>query len=464
MGVIKGAASSGQSLNFLSRQDYLDRSCRLAPVFAMENERSLVYDIFERYEDMKQGQLDVDNVDRVVRIMSAVRRNVSLRQLLESAFDEVYIDEVQDQRCVDVQLLLELIKDSRGLHFAGDTAQAISQDSTFRFSDVKAMIYEHFAPVSAYANQGQLARTTMFTLSKNYRSHKSILALASLVMGMIWKGFPETVDKLDPEVGNLDGPKPVLFLGCDAGILRTSNVGLVNLTDRVAEFGAEQVILVRDESMKAKLQGEIGDIALILTILDSKGMEFDDVILWDFFTSSPDPSGVRSLSALAGGTGLTFDGQRHSGMCSELKHLYVAITRARIQLFLMESSEKAMVPVVDILTTTSSGSLVDVTRPQEKDFPEKLSKLRPGTSVDPVRWSLRGDEFMQRQNYETAALCFRKAKNHRGESIANGKLYEANGRVCQSKNDIQGLTQNFEAAIGLFLETNMIGDAAKTLE
>ena len=464
MGVIKGSASSGKSLTFLSRQDYLNRSCRLAPVFKAEDDRSVVYDIFERYEEMRKENQDVDNVDRVVRMMKAIRRNASLKQLLESTFDEVYIDEVQDQRCVDIQLFLEFIKDSRGLHFAGDTAQAISQDSTFRFSDVKAIIYEHFVPASIRTKQSQLSRTTMFTLSKNYRSHRGILALASLVMKMIWDGFPETVDKLEPEVGNLDGPKPVLFLGCNASILLTSNVGLVNLTDRSADYGAEQVILVRDEAMKTKLQAEIGDIALILTILDSKGMEFDDVILWNFFTSSPDPSGVRSLGPLATGVSSAFDAQRHSGMCSELKHLYVAITRAKIQLFLLESSEKAMGTIVELLTSSPSGPLVDVTKPHEAGFAEKLKMLRPGTSVDPARYSLRGEEFMQLQNFEGAVWCFHRANNDQREDMAKAKMFEAKGRTSLAKKDIEGATQYLEAAIELFLKTNEISHAAENLE
>ena len=464
MGVIKGSASSGKSLTFLSRQDYLSRSCRLAPVFKAEDDRSVVYDIFERYEEMKKENQDVDNVDRVMNIMRAVRQNVSLKQLLESTFDEIYIDEVQDQRCVDVQLFLEFIKDSRGLHFAGDTAQAISQDSTFRFSDVKAIIYEHFVPASVRTKQSQLSRTTMFTLSKNYRSHRGILALASLIMKMIWKGFPETVDNLEPEVGNLDGPKPVFFLGCDASILLTSNVGLVNLSDQTADYGAEQVILVRDEAMKTALQAEIGDIALILTILDSKGMEFDDVILWDFFTSSPDPSGVRCLHTLATDKPSAFDVQRYSGMCSELKHLYVAITRAKIQFFLLESSEKAMVAIVELLTSSPSGSLVDVTRPHEEDFTEKLKMLRPGTSVDPVKYSLRGEEFMQRQNFESAVWCFHRANNDQREDIARAKMFEAKGRNSLVKKDTQEATQYLEAAIELFLKTNEISDAAENLE
>lgn len=71
---------------------------------------------------------------------------------------------------------------------AGDTAQAISNDSMFRFADVKALFYDHFAGTSVATNQKELAQTTLFTLKTNYRSHQGILALASFVMAMLWKG------------------------------------------------------------------------------------------------------------------------------------------------------------------------------------------------------------------------------------------------------------------------------------
>ena len=212
MGVIKGSTSSRESLEPLGREEYLTRSCRLAPTFVLEAERSRVYEVFRIYEKLKYESGGMDYVDRVVKLVRAVRRDSSLNQLLQFTFDEVYIDEIQDQRCLDIEFLLTFIKDGRGFHFAGDTAQAISQDSTFRFSDIKALFYDHFAAASAATHQKELSRPTMFTLSKNYRSHEGILALASLVMGMIWKGFPETVDKLEPEIGHLNGPKPVLFM------------------------------------------------------------------------------------------------------------------------------------------------------------------------------------------------------------------------------------------------------------
>ena len=91
-----------------------------------------------------------------------------------------------------------------------------------------------------------------------------------------------------------------LFLvGCDANVLGSSNVSLGKLSEQSAEFGAEQVILVHDEAEKKRLQREIGNVALILTILQSKGMEFDDVILWNFFTDCPFPAGLRALKALS---------------------------------------------------------------------------------------------------------------------------------------------------------------------
>lgn len=89
-------------------------------------------------------------------------------------------------------------------------------------------------------------------------------------------------------------------------------IGLVKLNDQVADFGAEQVILVRDEASKDKLQAQIGDTALVLTILESKGMEFDDVLVYDFFGGSGLGSSYRCLHLLARAPRAKFDSQKHA--------------------------------------------------------------------------------------------------------------------------------------------------------
>lgn len=100
--------------------------------------------------------------------------------------------------------------------------------------------------------------------------------------------------------------------GFDSGILSAKMVGLVKLNGRVADFGAEQVILVRDDAAKDRLQKQIGEIALVLTILQSKGMEFDDVLAYDFFSGSDLGSSYRSLHLLARSGKNQFDSQRHT--------------------------------------------------------------------------------------------------------------------------------------------------------
>ena len=62
------------------------------------------------------------------------------------------------------------------------------------------------------------------------------------------------------------------------------------------QFGAKQVIIVRETANKVRLRYALGEFALILTIMESKGMEFEDVLLYDFFSTSECTSAFRALS------------------------------------------------------------------------------------------------------------------------------------------------------------------------
>ena len=98
-----------------------------------------------------------------------------------------------------------------------------------------------------------------------------------------------------------------------------------------------------------------------------------------------------------------------------MQSLYVAVTRSRIQLFLMESGDREIAPVEKVLYEDPPVPLVDVTRPHEADvsfaviehqssaypckFNAKLEALRPGRVVDRRRWALRGEQLMHSKNY-----------------------------------------------------------------
>ena len=76
-------------------------------------------------------------------------------------------------------------------------------------------------------------------------------------MELLWKGFPDTVDKLPPEIGSLTGPLPVMFFDCNFYDLATGSQDGAKFSQRSAEFGAEQVIIVRNTVAKKELQEQI---------------------------------------------------------------------------------------------------------------------------------------------------------------------------------------------------------------
>lgn len=461
MGVIKGSNYTCENLGFLQARDYENLSVRIAPNVTSREARVRVFRMFEMYEKLKQQAGNVDTVDWVVCLLRKLRTNPNLRSYLASRVDEFYIDEVQDLRCVDIALLLTLGNDPRAFHFGGDTAQGISQDAVFRFQDVKALFHRCFRRWIASTGQKDMAQPQMFTLNRNYRSHQGILSLASTVMDLLWRSFPDTVDKLEPEVGTLIGPAPILFQACDASILR--QCGSEGSPDNELLFGAEQVIITRDENGKADLIQTIGHTALILTILQAKGMEFDDVILWNFLSTTPDAVGWRNLQNSMREESSNFDTVKHTGLCSELKHLYVAITRARVRFLMIESSEEASQSFIRLMNKTSSSKVLEVTSPAHDDFNNKIKALEPRRSDDPHRWCANGEDMMARALYKEACLCFRRAGQSLKESRATAFLQEVEGEELAARGEQLGSRKKFEESAKAFQEMNSISDAARLL-
>ncbi|CAP86579.1 Pc20g12500 [Penicillium rubens Wisconsin 54-1255] len=464
MGVIKGSSVTAKSLKPLYRAEYVKKNAKASPAFTSEAEREKVFGVFERYEKQKKLRKEIDELDRVSALLKSLRDKRALAEQIQRCFEEIYVDEIQDLRCLDIVLLLGCLSDARGIHLAGDTAQCISKDSVFRFPEIKALFYDHYEVIANEQNRPTFAKPVQFSLARNYRSHQGILSFASWVMQLLWHGFPETVDKLDPEIGYIGGPKPIIFAGFDSSILSAKMIGLVKLNDKVADFGAEQVILVRDDASKDKLQTQIGEIALVLTILESKGMEFDDVLVYDFFGSSGLGSSYRCLHMLVQASRAQFDAQKHAALCSELKSLYVAVTRARKQLWFMETQENSVDPILQTLSQSNSLELAEVVKQKDPDVAAKVAVLRAGGSVDPDRWLKRAAHLLHRKSFAEALFCYKKANDPRGMTHSQACLHEQEGRSHRAAGDIEEFTACYEKAIVLFLEIGLIAEAAMCYE
>ncbi|KAE8815592.1 Lupus brain antigen 1-like protein [Hordeum vulgare] len=175
-------------------------------------------------------------------------------------------------------------------------------------------------------------------------------------------------------------------------------------------FGAEQVILVRDDATKKQIVDLVGKQALVLTIVECKGLEFQDVLLYNFFGSSPLKNKWRVLYSymkdkliIAQSEEIShpdFDRSKHHLLCSELKQLYVAITRTRQRLWICENTDDYCRPMFDYWKKLC---LVEVRLLD----PSLIQAMQTGSSTDD--WTLRGTKLFNEGQFEMAIMCFEKA-------------------------------------------------------
>ncbi|KAF8250004.1 hypothetical protein K440DRAFT_659974 [Wilcoxina mikolae CBS 423.85] len=457
MGVIKGSATNNSTLRSLSREEYLELSDKQAPTFYGQREQ--VYDLYLRYESQKSVYGDKDSTDRVKSLLKMLESDSELKRSVEGSLDELYVDEVQDQRCLDIILLLKLVLNPRGIHLAGDTAQCISKDSTFRFNHVKTLFYEKFSGLAKATNNREVAVPVMFKLTRNFRSHQGIIALASFIMRLLVKAFPQTVDKMDEEKSECGGPKPVLFVGSDLGERALKS----------GPFGPGQVVLVRDDDTKKKVLDKHRDVALVLTILESKGMEFDDVLLLDFFSDSPCHSGFRKLNEFYTTGYLEYAIGSNATLCSELKNLYVAVTRSRNQLWIFERSSVKPVEMMFTENENHTDPLVDIVK-NGPNTDNVLNLLRQESSGDlgyeslQRAYSERGYELLQRELFKEAKFCFNRAGDIKGQKITDAHIHMEDGRGHRADGDYERFLELFESAEKIFRESKQLENAAFCLE
>lgn len=89
IGVIKGSACRLGKLDPLTRVEYRQGGYNISPVTV---DRDMVYDLYEYYEKRKIQFSDVDDIDRVRIVMETISHNPELKQRIEGAFDEIYVD------------------------------------------------------------------------------------------------------------------------------------------------------------------------------------------------------------------------------------------------------------------------------------------------------------------------------------------------------------------------------------
>ena len=317
------------------------------------------------------------------------------------------------------------------MFFSGDTAQCIASGVGFRFEDLKMLFkYERDRQLQGLAG-GSLPSglavkiPEVNTLIINYRTHNGILSAAAGIVDLLEAFFPWSIDTLPREQGFFAGPKPMLLSETAVDDAAVMIVGADRKHSQI-EFGAHQVLLVRTQAAKDMLPSFF-DGCLAMTILEAKGLEFDDVFLWNFLTDSKakqewrlvlsyligmdETESAHLQSIMASETEklvagmfrpLEFNEQAHQILCTELKHLYTAITRARVRVVIYDEDPVNRAPLFYYL--------------EKRGLCESVSVLGQSSSAQGMtvktsasEWRTQGNNLLQHKMFHLAAKCFSKS-------------------------------------------------------
>ncbi|KAL6538714.1 hypothetical protein OROGR_012702 [Orobanche gracilis] len=448
---IKGGLQVGDECDFKrSRQEYLSLSDSRVSTLNEET-RDVIYDIFEDYEKMKLEYGDFDLSDFVNDIHLRIKNEDF--PLVGDKMDFVYIDEVQDLSMRQISLFRYICKNvDEGFVFSGDTAQTIARGIDFRFEDIRSLFYTEFlmksrsSDTSGKREKGLIS--DMFNLSQNFRTHTGVLRLAQSIIDLICYYFPQSIDSLPPETSLIYGESPVVLEpGSDENLIMSIFGHGKKSGEKWVGFGADQVILVRDDSARKEISSYVGQQALVLTILECKGLEFQDVLLYNFFGSSPLSNQWRVVyeflkekNLLDGESSISFPSfsqSRHNILCSELKQLYVAITRTRQRLWICENNVDLSKPMLDYWRRLC---LVQVTK-----IDDSLAAAMQRAST-PEEWKSQGIKLFWENNYEMAIMCFEKAGEETWEKRAKASGLRAAAYTLRSSNPEEANIMLREAA------------------
>ena len=279
---IKGSAEAFlNEAGFLTKDQYVQIGKKRAPNFT--GDREVIYNLFLAYQKKRSSLNYFDEMD----VCFNVFKRLQGQPYPIWGFHEIYVDETQDFTQAELLLLLKCSLNPNAMFFTGDTAQSIMKGVAFRFCDLQSLFV---AAKQEFERSGVISPVMVpkqvHQLTHNYRSHSGILQLASSVVKLLEIFFPESFDRLKPDVGLFEGPKPVILNAYDFEELALLLQGTKRKTTSNIDFGAHQAVLVQSEESKRLLPPELRH-GIVLSIYEAKGLEFDDVLLFNFFKDSP---------------------------------------------------------------------------------------------------------------------------------------------------------------------------------
>ncbi|GFO71849.1 hypothetical protein BJAS_P1624 [Bathymodiolus japonicus methanotrophic gill symbiont] len=315
-GVITGPATDK---SWLSREDY--SALGIKETIFLQAERDAVYSIFEKYLSFLQDNKLYDS-------------NVVSHQYLDklqARYDFIIVDEVQDLTNIQLYLIIKSLHHVHDFILCGDSNQIV-HPNFFSWSKVKSLFYK----------QEDLggAENLIRILNTNYRNSPQVTEIANKILKIKNNRFG-SIDKeshyLVESNGHTQGE--VVFL--------QDNDHIKQELDKKTKASTRFAVIVMSPEKKPMAQKHFST-PLVFTIQEAKGLEYENIILYNFL--SQEEQRYREISK--GVTAEDLDKDLKFSRTKDktdksleiykfyINSLYVALTRAIKNLYWIESAPK----------------------------------------------------------------------------------------------------------------------------
>jgi len=382
-------------------------------------------------------------------------------------YDRIACDEVQDLAPVEIQLLLRLVRQGlvENIFLTGDTAQVINP-SGFHWNRLKQALGEHGQKRSIEDVQH---------LQRNYRTSSEIIDLVNAVLSIRRGILADEASKSHQSSLIRTNLKPMIIKQSPLEILVEAQSN-----------PKTRLILVKNSEEKANLRNllqESADRYSILTVEESKGLEWDGVLLWNFFIPRHKEITRNDWESM-------FTRAKREWLISQIELgkanpysltyeynlLHVALTRCRHKLFIFDEDEKmrlenlsfagiectAYTTEVDLGTfnvhwRTEEASpqelqehaerLHDRARQESLIFYERAAEgfaKRAKESGNIGDWKRAGENFMHAELYSKARTAFKNAQEDAKALEAGARHFESQeawlkaGNIWMERGDLMG--------------------------
>jgi hypothetical protein len=362
---------------YLSKAEYLDLGIKKS-IFNV-SEKELIYDLFQKYIFFikEQGFYDCN-------ILS-----FEYQSFVESVYEYVIIDEVQDITNSQLYLILKSLKNPKNFLLCGDSNQIV-HPNFFSWAQIKSLLYKEDW-------NSNISRV----LSTNYRNTPEVTKIANQLLLIKNTRF-----------GSIDRESNYLVKSNSKHIGKVEffeNITKINqdLNEKTKQSTNFAVIVMRDEDKESAKK--VYQTPLLFSIHEAKGLEYENIIIFNILSTYDKE--FRELTI-----GVTKEDLHKELEYSRVKDktdksleenkfyvnsLYVAMTRAVKNLYFVETNKKH--PLLSLLDLTEFKEKVSINQQQstkeewqkEANRLEKQGKLEQAADIrssilkiQPVPWTV----------------------------------------------------------------------------